>query len=43
MKRHCHSRCVCQTRTAQTLAKSERGEDLQSFDSVDAMFKDLGI
>lgn len=29
--------------TAQTLAKSERGEDLHRFDSAEAMFKDLDI
>lgn len=29
--------------TAETLAKSERGEDLHRFDNADAMFKDLGI
>lgn len=29
--------------TAQTLAKSERGEDLHQFDSADEIFKDLGI
>lgn len=29
--------------TAETLDKSERGEDLTSFDSAEAMFKDLGI
>ncbi|MBS0211817.1 MAG: type II toxin-antitoxin system RelB/DinJ family antitoxin [Proteobacteria bacterium] len=29
--------------TAETLAKSERGEDLHRFDSAEAMFKDLDI
>ncbi|MBK1665882.1 type II toxin-antitoxin system antitoxin, RelB/DinJ family [Rhodospirillum rubrum] len=29
--------------TVETLAKSERGEDLHPFDNADAMFKDLGI
>jgi DNA-damage-inducible protein J len=29
--------------TAETLEKSERGEDLHSFDSAEAMFKDLDI
>lgn len=29
--------------TAETLAKSERGEDLHRFDSAEALFKDLGI
>jgi DNA-damage-inducible protein J len=29
--------------TAETLAKSERGEDLHRFNSADALFKDLGI
>ena len=30
-------------RTAETLAKSERGEDLHRFDSADELFRDLGI
>jgi len=29
--------------TAETLAKSERGEDLHHFDSAEALFEDLGI
>jgi len=29
--------------TAETIAKSERGEDVHRFDSAEAMFKDLGI
>jgi DNA-damage-inducible protein J len=29
--------------TAETLAKSERGEDLHAFDNAEALFKDLGI
>jgi len=29
--------------TAETLAKSERGEDVRRFNNADAMFKDLGI
>ncbi|MQT13145.1 hypothetical protein [Segnochrobactrum spirostomi] len=29
--------------TAETLAKSERGEDLRRFADPDAMFKELGI
>lgn len=30
-------------RTAETLAKSERGEDLHRSDSTDELFRDLGI
>jgi len=29
--------------TAETLARSERGEDLHHFDSAEALFEDLGI
>lgn len=29
--------------TAETIAKSERGEDIHCFDNAEAMFKDLGI
>lgn len=34
---------VPNARTAETLAKSERGEDLHRCESAEAMFKDLGI
>ena len=30
-------------KTAETLAKSERGEDLHQADSAEALFEDLGI
>lgn len=35
--------CVPNKLTAETLEKSERGEDPHRFDSAEAMFKDLGI